>query len=439
MYHGDYDDDARVTRGSVTQRELQYLSGHTSTNDEEFMSEKDQLVDRMSEQLLQATNVESDAILGQSLRLNPKQLQIPSKKEEEQSSELISTRLHESTRAIRSTLLTTSQRGSRAALLELMGDEEDKDKLRKPRYKLSPTKLQIIKLFTLTLFILSVLYLLLKWGTQLAGPPNLPVGSYRLLEAQVGPHFFDYYEFYSGKDSAGSNGYNMYVSKEVAEKEGIVQVVTEVVGEEDRVEIYENEGEQEVDWLLEDLEFLNELKRREEDARREKMEGVKAAEKKNGNSTDGGDDDGDTKKVSKKKSSNKNKNTIRHLPSTKMEAFNPDPISNSSTTNNNSSSAASPTETFVYLSSSPTKEGPRNSIRLEGKRRFNRGLFIIDLRHMPAGKFVLVFSCIETIHYEYLLIMVHDVCLQDVAPGQPSGSPMKPIGLSMERLILWKV
>ena len=42
-------------------------------------------------------------------------------------------------------------------------------------------------------------------------------------------------------------------------------------------------------------------------------------------------------------------------------------------------------ESFVYMSSSPTKEGPRDSLRLEGKRNFNRGLFIVDVRHMPAG------------------------------------------------------
>ncbi|GFH44916.1 hypothetical protein CTEN210_01390 [Chaetoceros tenuissimus] len=42
-------------------------------------------------------------------------------------------------------------------------------------------------------------------------------------------------------------------------------------------------------------------------------------------------------------------------------------------------------EPFVYMATSPTKEGPRNSIRLEGLRRFNRGLFILDVRHMPAG------------------------------------------------------
>ena len=39
----------------------------------------------------------------------------------------------------------------------------------------------------------------------------------------------------------------------------------------------------------------------------------------------------------------------------------------------------------MYMSTSPTADGPRNSVRLEGLRRFNRGLFILDLRHMPAG------------------------------------------------------
>ena len=44
-----------------------------------------------------------------------------------------------------------------------------------------------------------------------------------------------------------------------------------------------------------------------------------------------------------------------------------------------------PTETFVHLSSSPSPDGPRNSLRLHGRRHFNRGLFVIDLRHIPAG------------------------------------------------------
>ena len=42
-------------------------------------------------------------------------------------------------------------------------------------------------------------------------------------------------------------------------------------------------------------------------------------------------------------------------------------------------------EPFVYMSTSPSEEGPRYSVRLEGLRRFNRGLFILDLRHMPVG------------------------------------------------------
>lgn len=48
-------------------------------------------------------------------------------------------------------------------------------------------------------------------------------------------------------------------------------------------------------------------------------------------------------------------------------------------------STADKTEPFLYLKTAPTKEGPRDSIRLEGKRRFNRGLFIVDVRHMPVG------------------------------------------------------
>lgn len=42
-------------------------------------------------------------------------------------------------------------------------------------------------------------------------------------------------------------------------------------------------------------------------------------------------------------------------------------------------------EEFVYMSSSPTEKGPRDSVRLEGKKRFDRGLFILDVRHMPDG------------------------------------------------------
>ncbi|GKY99461.1 hypothetical protein MPSEU_000900600 [Mayamaea pseudoterrestris] len=39
----------------------------------------------------------------------------------------------------------------------------------------------------------------------------------------------------------------------------------------------------------------------------------------------------------------------------------------------------------VIMKSAPTAEGPRESLRLEGKRRFKRGLFILDVTHIPAG------------------------------------------------------
>jgi hypothetical protein len=42
---------------------------------------------------------------------------------------------------------------------------------------------------------------------------------------------------------------------------------------------------------------------------------------------------------------------------------------------------------YVYLQSTPGVDGGgfRESVRLEGKRRFDRGLFILDVAHMPAG------------------------------------------------------
>lgn len=40
---------------------------------------------------------------------------------------------------------------------------------------------------------------------------------------------------------------------------------------------------------------------------------------------------------------------------------------------------------YIYMKSAPTEKGPRESIRLEGKKRYNRGLFILNLDHMPNG------------------------------------------------------
>uniref|UniRef100_A0A7S1D1E6 GH16 domain-containing protein n=1 Tax=Cyclophora tenuis TaxID=216820 RepID=A0A7S1D1E6_CYCTE len=43
------------------------------------------------------------------------------------------------------------------------------------------------------------------------------------------------------------------------------------------------------------------------------------------------------------------------------------------------------TKEHVFMTTAPTAQGPRLSLRLEGKTLFSSGLFIIDLQHMPEG------------------------------------------------------
>ena len=76
------------------------------------------------------------------------------------------------------------------------------------------------------------------------------------------------------------------------------------------------------------------------------------------------------------------------------------------------SSRASKTEPFLYLKSAPTEAGPRESIRLEGKQRFNRGLFIIDVRHMPAGCGVWPAFWLTDEANWYVLTIYSDFCFQ---------------------------
>lgn len=186
-------------------------------------------------------------------------------------------------------------------------------------------------------------------GVQFIGPPNQPVGPYQLVERQVrarvrscltcflgqkldgwmfsfslffstvhrnimtvemeqktkiqeGDNFFDFYNFYEGPDSVGSNGYITYVSEGRAKEIGIANITME----KDELDVYYPSA----------------------------------------TSTSSGE------------SSSSGRRTLKT--DTKEEPF-------------------------LYISSAPTEKGPRESIRLEGKRRFNRGLFIIDVRHMPAG------------------------------------------------------
>jgi hypothetical protein len=233
----------------------------------------------------------------------------------------------------------------------------------------------------------------------MAGPPRQPIGEYVIVEAHVGQNFWSYYEFYAGKDSPGSNGYITYVSREVAEHEGIINVTTEIVPIGDMIEIYNDDDDgrsKEIDWLAEDLAFLDQIKRLNDDD-----------DGGNNNSTTPTlvNDDGESTKVERTKIATmdtlRNNNDVMNTdnPPPRLEPFNPDNSNNDDegntlntnmTANSDSSSSSSSSknnnnETFVYISSSATTDGPRNSIRLEGLRRFNRGLFIIDLRHMPAG------------------------------------------------------
>jgi hypothetical protein len=250
--------------------------------------------------------------------------------------------------------------------------------LSSPHWLLQPLTVRLAGILLFVLFLGAAL--LLALGAYIAGPPQRPTGKYILLESQMisssmgggssssADDFLKYYDFYAGKDSAGSGGYITYVSREVAEADGIVGVVTESVPASNMIEIYE-EGDPrgvEIDWLKEDLVFLEQLKRR-----REMMEDEK--EKDEASYIVGGvvsADDHNNIEITE----NHDTVGIQNLPPPRLEPFNPD-----------STNATNPTETFIILGSKATPDGPRNSIRLEGRRRFNRGLFIVDLRHMPSG------------------------------------------------------
>lgn len=223
----------------------------------------------------------------------------------------------------------------------------------------SSLKFQILSLLALTLLVMLLLFAALALGTLAVGPPRQPVGDYRIVEAQVGENFWEYYDFYSGKDSVGSNGYVNYRSRETADELGIAEVVTEVVPRENMIEVFE-EGDLRAAnyWIAEDSASFDQQKRKKAEMDVNAEEGVKGIEHRHLFPIVSSTDD---------------------LPPPSLEPFNPDPSPHDAV------EAGSRTETFVLLSSSPTASGPRDSLRLEGRRRFNRGLFVIDLRHMPAG------------------------------------------------------
>ena len=241
----------------------------------------------------------------------------------------------------------------------------------------------VVAVFVLTLLVAA---LLLGLGALAAGPPLQPVGEYRILEAQEGENFWEYYDFYAGRDSAGSNGYITYVSRDAAEVGGIIGVSTEEVPKRSMIEIYEEgDARGEVDWMAEDLAFLDQLKRRRDREEGGEDAGGGGEEEEEAAAAPGASGASTAEERAKvaTRDTLRGKDSSSDGPPPRLEPFNPDDGDDDGDGDNNSTSV--PTETFVIISSSPTPEGPRNSVRLEGLRRFNRGLFIIDLRHMPAG------------------------------------------------------
>lgn len=150
---------------------------------------------------------------------------------------------------------------------------------------------KIRSMLSVTLIVILGVGVVLAVGSVFVGPPNQPVGKYKIFQAQTGESFWNFYNFYEGPDSAGSNGYIKYISKKDAMELELAKVITE------DIPVYSNDT--------------------------------------SGNET--------------------------------------------------TTSEETTKQDFIFMGSAPTKEGPRLSIRLEGKQRFDRGLFIIDLDHMPSG------------------------------------------------------
>ena len=452
----------------VNIQDLEYLSqqrggrrrssGDVSSSDNSHGLVKKKIVDEIGNELLEAHDDPrlEHLILNQSLKLvaTPQELldsmpysqefddeEMRSQSFQEQSTKHhdstggvvvddMSKRVHESTRALRASIGPSMRRvpSGGAHILQLPrppshpeiepGEEEFDEKKKKvlPKY----FTIQVVSMLALMIFVMLVLAAALALGTIAVGPPRQPLGEYQILEAQVGEDFWNFYTFYAGKDSAGSNGYITYVSEKVAREEGIISVVTEVVPKKSMIEIYaKDDPRSEEDWLAEDLAFLDHMKRQKEEE-----ENAEKLEKNATNATDTGGSEAEsnsttavssnsttstakkkTDTTSKQKASSDKKKNTRHLlqedimtddiPPPKLEPFNPD----------NTTDTSEPTETFVVISSSPTDEGPRNSVRLEGRRRFNRGLFIIDLRHMPVSRDLSFVAPLFIIIYKYLTLI----------------------------------
>jgi Glycosyl hydrolases family 16 len=248
--------------------------------------------------------------------------------------------------------------------------------------------------FMISLAVIFVLVFFLCWYIgivqRIVGrPPNQPVGPYALVERQEGLDFFQYYTFYVGRDSVGSNGYNMYIDRTSAEYAGICNVTYE----DDVLDVYNNNinkavanlsEEEEEDEMLDSVTSTKIVQQRPRGQRQRQQRSLQEQEKTATNASTAKyataeQVDNEKKKATAATAANMTPPTTA---TTMTGAQNVDKSRSSSSTRSSKSNMSEP---FVYLGSSPTLAGPRDSIRLEGIRRFNRGLFIIDVRHLPAG------------------------------------------------------
>ena len=172
--------------------------------------------------------------------------------------------------------------------------------------------------------------------------------------------FFDYYTFYEGRDSVGSNGFNTYISEASAFDLGVVNVTME----KDVLDMYASKRKRR-------LEKEEEEHDDDDDSNATTTTTTTTATSKILNSTISNEEL--EVAIKAQNYDNNSKNAMKEEEDLIMDSLLLPPI------------IIQKEEPFLYMKSAPTPAGPRDAIRLEGKRRFNRGLFILDLRHMPAG------------------------------------------------------
>ena len=129
-------------------------------------------------------------------------------------------RLHESTCKLRAASIDGGSGGGGQVPPEIEKEKHRLDEEYSEQRKFMVR--QVLTMVAITALLILLVCVALALGTIAVGPPRQPVGSYKIIEAQVGYDFWQYYDFYAGKDSAGSNGYIMYVSEGKAREEGIV-------------------------------------------------------------------------------------------------------------------------------------------------------------------------------------------------------------------------